>query len=143
MGEYIGIRGAYSFDKNNLKIANILYSQTKRAWRIAGSFGYQNLSTALNYGITYFVPEIGNRKKKTYIMASAKYQIKTPVAIYAQYLQNGDKTGIEKSQYTNIYSIGSEYKLAKNVVTWIEYAYYQKPKVDNESKYGVGLRIYL
>lgn len=137
----LGGRVAYSFDKNNLKRDDQIIEQTQQSWRVAFTLGYNDFSAAANYGETYQTPQLGDKTKKTYVMIATKYRLAKPTALYAQYLRGTVKTPNKTDSTSNIYSLGIEHKLHKNVVTWLEGARYLRNDKENDRKIGAGFRV--
>lgn len=136
-----GIRTAYFYDKDRIKSTDpaLRENRSKQSWRIATSFSYGKLSTALNYGETRYHADSGAKSKRTYVMISGKYKFDSHLATYAQYLRD---TNSQTNARNQTYSIGTEYFFNKRAVVWAEYAHQNKSLVKNNHLLGAGLRVY-
>ncbi|MBE2893703.1 porin [Spirabiliibacterium falconis] len=132
-GVNMNLAAGYGQDKNNA-------GDTQINWRAAAEFEFGPAALAANYGQSKLK---GDNTKTTYLLVGGKYTIADTSTLYGQWMR--EKTTDESA--LNSYVAGVDYKLHKNVVTFVEFARAQKwndaeSKKDYENKYGAGLRVY-
>ncbi len=136
-------------------------TQSKHVWGLAAAVKFYNVGLAVDYAqakykdnqIGAFVGYNDNGNLNSLVFANkakafqiaATYQLTDPMDIYAAYhhfrYTDPDITG---DLSINGFSVGSHYKVNKNVLTYIEYDY-DKANADNakaDHKGYVGLRVY-
>ncbi|MDH2999401.1 hypothetical protein A1D23_04690 [Chelonobacter oris] len=112
-------------------------SKMKRdSWRVAGEFVIDQVTFGYNYGQSRNKVNGVKQAKKTYHMAGAQYRFSEPAALNLQWKRS---TGDKK---VNTYIVGVDYKLHKNVYTFIEYHHDRPNKGENNNDVGVGLRVF-
>ncbi|MBE2896174.1 porin [Pasteurellaceae bacterium HPA106] len=122
--------------------ASVKTDRTKINWRTAAEVEFGPAALAANYGQSKFK---GGDKKLTALLVSGKYTIADTSTIYGEWL----RTKLTDAPRLNSYVAGVDYKLHKNVVTYVEFARAQVAaatkdgwKKDHENKYGAGLRVF-
>ncbi|MDY4595139.1 MAG: porin [[Pasteurella] aerogenes] len=130
--------------------------QKNRAWLVHGSYTYGPVYVALNYGQDRKSygndwDDVGDIKGK-YALVDFRYQFSDPSAFFAQWehktLSYDDdvapNSGADKTK--NRYQVGFDYKLSKNVITYVIYEQERTKDTDGEKDknhiYGAGLRVF-
>ncbi|KGQ70996.1 hypothetical protein OA57_01755 [Chelonobacter oris] len=107
------------------------------SWRVAGEFVIDQVTFGYNYGQSRNKEDGVKQAKETYHMAGAQYRFSEPAALNLQwkrFTQGDDKV--------NTYIVGVDYKLHKNVYTFIEYHHDRPNEGENNNDVGVGLRVF-
>ncbi|MGR3808046.1 porin [Pasteurella testudinis] len=111
---------------------------TKRdSWRVAGEFVIDQVTFGYNYGQSRNTIDGEKDSKETYHMAGAQYRFSEPAALNLQwkrFSQGDDKV--------NTYIVGVDYKVHKNVYTFIEYHHDRPNEGEKNNDVGVGLRVF-
>ncbi len=140
----VNARALYSHAKNNTADAN-------KTWGLAAGVSYAGFGFAADYAHA----KQGDQKAKGYSFATT-YQVAEPVDVYAVYTHgnfdnterevvgNATKVAVDK---VKAITLGSHYQVAKNVMTYVEYASvkHTSPVKDAEkrdNKYYAGLRVF-
>ncbi|MBV7387833.1 porin [Pasteurellaceae bacterium TAE3-ERU1] len=136
--------GTYSFVKEGKEVATPVNSRTQINWRAAAEVEFGSAAIAGNYGQSKFK---GGDKKLTSLLVSGKYTIADTSTIYGEWMREK----LTDAPRLNSYVAGVDYKLHKNVVTFVEFGRAQvatqdvttkKWSKDHENKYGAGLRVF-
>ncbi|MGV7079514.1 porin [Testudinibacter sp. P80/BLE/0925] len=111
------------------------------SWRLAGELLVSDFGVAYNYGQTRATENGEKQDKTTYHLVGLKYKLAAPSTVYGQW-----KRESEGSDRVHTYLVGADYKLHKNVITFVEYANV-RTKVEGEdnkkeNKVAVGLRVF-
>ncbi|MDD7570046.1 MAG: porin [[Actinobacillus] rossii] len=123
-------------------------NQKDKAWLAHVDYTYGPFYAALNYGQKLEDHKGESDVKYRYFLTDVSYQVTEPSKVYAQWERiDGKEKGSNVRDVENIYVVGADYKLHKNVVTYAEYAHKRtKDGADQETVkdnvYGVGLRVF-
>ncbi|WP_386696409.1 porin [Lonepinella sp. MS14436] len=122
-------------------------TRKNRQWLLHAGYTYGPLNVGLNYGQNHnkYDDNRGGTKAR-YSLVQASYQVTDPSRVYVQWER------LEK-RYNDIehqYLVGVDYKLHKNVLTYVEYAHQRTKKYERNAEptykkdnvYGVGLRVF-
>lgn len=119
-------------------VSSTVSSDVKRdSWRVAGEFVIDQVTFGYNYGQSRNKANGVKQAKETYHMAGAQYRFSDPAALNLQW-----KRKSQGSAATNTYIVGVDYKVHKNVYTFVEYHYDKVKNGKNVSDVGVGLRVF-
>ncbi|SMB87051.1 Outer membrane protein (porin) [Pasteurella testudinis DSM 23072] len=111
---------------------------TKRdSWRVAAEFVIDQVTFGYNYGQSRDTVNGTKDSKETYHMAGAQYRFSDPAALNLQW-----KRKSKGDDAVNTYIVGVDYKVHKNVYTFVEYHYDKVKNGENISDVGVGLRVF-
>ena len=163
LGEHaFELAGVYAQDKFDRGAGNrpTESDRTYYTWAVHFGYNYGPFDLGLNYGQykndyrynvggTSFNPSklADTAEKGTYILVDASYQVIEPSRVYVQWERlDGEAFNSDRKAFTNRIIGGVDYKLHKNVVTYVEYGYQRtkKPTGNNSTdhSYGVGLRLH-
>ncbi|MDG6896194.1 porin [Volucribacter amazonae] len=164
------LSGVYAQDKYDGQGYSATVTTRKyTTWVTHFDYNYGIFDLCLNYGqyrnkfenggalATFDSSDLTSTSKKgNYILAEAGVRVIEPSRVYFQWERLDGKSdvtvasGDEKSAIVNRYVAGVDYRLHKNVLTYVEYAQ-QRAKVsvqgeahqtDIDNTFGVGLRVY-
>lgn len=106
------------------------------SWRLAGEFVIDRFTVGYNYGQSRKTDNGVKQKKQTYHLLGARYRYSDVSSIILQWHRES------QVKATNTYVAGVDYKLHKNVVTFLEYGLEKTDGKKNQHNVGVGLRVF-
>lgn len=110
---------------------------TKRdSWRLAGEFVIDRFTVGYNYGQSRDTDNGVKQEKETFHLLGARYRYSDVSSIILQWKRESQDIA------TNTYVAGVDYKLHKNVVTFLEYGLEKTHGKKNQHNVGVGLRVF-
>lgn len=146
----LNLAAGYGVDKHD--DADVVTSKTgekDQSWRTAVQFVFGPASLGVEYGRTDVKVNKRTTERARSFLVGAQYQVIDPSSVYFQYQNNQTKTVASGDKETeNVYILGADYKLHKNVITYVEVARSLTKdnaapvKKSNDTAYGVGLRVY-
>lgn len=146
----LNLAAGYGVDKyDDANTATSKTGQKDQSWRTSAQLVFGPASLGVEFGRTDVKVNKRTTKRGRNFLFGAKYQVIEPTALYFQYQNNQTKvvaTGAKETE--NKYVVGADYKLHKNVVTYVELARSltkdnAAPVVKgNDTAYGVGLRVF-
>jgi len=120
----------------------------ERFWLAHAAYSYGPFYIAANYGQENNKSDYTGKVKTRYSLVDLSYQVIDPSRVYAQWERYETKTDKLQNQYL----VGVDYKLHKNVITYVEYAHKRtkdwddnglvEPTTKKDNVYGVGLRVF-
>ena len=147
----LNLAAGYGVDKYD--DANTVTSKTgqkDQSWRTSAQLVFGPASLGVEFGRTDIKENKRTTERERNFLVGAKYQVIEPTALYFQYQNNQTTkvvaTGAKETE--NKYIVSADYKLHKNVVTYVELARSltkdnSAPVVKgNDTAYGVGLRVF-
>ncbi|WP_386685721.1 porin [Lonepinella sp. MS14437] len=138
---------AAAYNQNNFeKPQNVIDNTDKdQRWLVHAGYTYGPLNVGLNYGQTRTKFIDSDDEKVRYSLVQASYQIVEPSRVYVQW----EREDTREDQVLNKYLVGVDYKLHKNVLTYVQYAHKRikeytdaDPVTTKDHEYGVGLRVF-
>ncbi|WP_386693218.1 MULTISPECIES: porin [unclassified Lonepinella] len=118
-----------------------------RQWLVHAGYTVGPFNLGLNYGQSnYKVKADKSNDKGRYSLVQASYQVTEPSRVYVQW----ERLEAKEDNIQHQYLVGVDYKLHKNVITYVEYAHQRtktyvanaEPTTEKDNVYGVGLRVY-
>lgn len=106
--------------------------ETKVKWRTAAEFEFGPGAIGVNYGES---KTKGQSDKTKYFLVGAKYAVTDMSTVAVQY----KREKVKNASAVNAYVVSADYKLHKNVVTFVEFA---RDTTNHTNAYGAGLRVF-
>ncbi len=140
---------AAAYNLNNYEEVSLSEAKDKdQRWLVHAGYTYGPFNLGLNYGQTRteYVLSSEDDKKVRYSLVQASYQVVEPSRVYVQW----EREDTREDQVLNKYLVGVDYKLHKNVLTYVQYAHKRtkdynlnaEPVTTKDNEYGVGLRVF-
>lgn len=156
-----GVGATYSFDIAEGQSAELEAGYTrdnyattngkrgyKDAWEVAASYTIDALTVGVEGSQAYTKNKASDNKRvrNSVIAVGAKYRVTPVTSVYAGYGYHQEKvSGAAKGTPTHKYLLGADYKLHKNVVTFIEGGISEKGRGNSKSRdtgVAAGLRVF-
>lgn len=151
-GLALNLNAGYTVKNNdNGDDTNNATGKKEKAWRVASQLGYADAKFGVEYGQTRYKNADENLGKTRNVLVAAEYQVLPESKVFVQWQRNSEKAdGAKVGKLETVYLVGADYKLTKNVVTYVQYARANEkvgvdgaaPEKSNENRYGAGFRVY-
>ncbi|MCK3658871.1 hypothetical protein A4G18_09175 [Pasteurellaceae bacterium Pebbles2] len=148
------------YSQDNYDIDATRTATKNKQWAVHAGYTYGPANVNFTYGQRKDERDVPNTNpakeltphKGRYTILQASYQVTEPSRVYAQWERDQvkDIDSGETGEIINKYLVGVDYKLHKNVVTYVQYAHKRtktanegaEPTYTKDNEYGVGLRVF-